>query len=323
MDTTGETKAAIFPGVGPVPAETVMRLWNVLSQRDDRQKFWASQSGWPRDAMGKVFLARAVQRMGAFMYGEAWTGYEPAVDLYLSPLPVESWLARPADRSQVQKLLGLGNPTNRYVPRDHVSQPDWLRGRALVDETLDLLRPARARLRAVKERLIEAMLSGSLRYCLRIDEQGDFTEALPERFWNTEKTDPRFYFCRLNRAEPISIAVAGGGYRHIFVWQEDLDALVAKPPSEPEAPARGKGGPRTRQQVAAESLCAKWLVEEYMKPSPDRATHPRAALRELAFKHESFGKDLSGSNAFNRAWAEAAGSGPFSVWREGGDTRAN
>ena len=77
-------------------------------------------------------------------------------------------------------------------------------------------------------RLREAMQEGEVRFNVRIDATGEYSEPLPGKWWNTEKWPARFYNCRLNTREPITNAVNGSGFDWIFVDGADLKALLTK-----------------------------------------------------------------------------------------------
>jgi hypothetical protein len=42
------------------------------------QDFWGDKKGWPRDTDEHVFLGRAIEKIGAAIFGDKWTGSEPS-----------------------------------------------------------------------------------------------------------------------------------------------------------------------------------------------------------------------------------------------------
>lgn len=133
-----------------------------------------------------------------------------------------------------------------------------------------------------------------------------------------------FYF---SDETPDQVAADLTPNRHINPMYRDLridrDAFLALYPAKPSAtPAtvKGKGGPRTPEELKAEKDCADWLVTNYMSV-PELKPIAKATLRELAFVQPGWGPALRGKNAFERAWAMAVASGPFPLWSEGGDPR--
>jgi len=201
----------LVPGVGlrdasaetPIPAHI-----RSLLRQDERQKFWIGRA-WPEDAYGKVFLARAVERLGEALYPDEWTGFEPGVDTTLAPLPMLS--PKGANWELAQAL-------NAAV--------------SIRNEVLEEIAAPRSRLHGAIFTLREAMKAepgefGAVRYYVLNSTTGDFFQALPHQWWNTtENWRARFYWCQIDLKTPITASVGGKGFQGIFVDGGDLEALI-------------------------------------------------------------------------------------------------
>ncbi|WP_339646099.1 hypothetical protein [uncultured Pelagibacterium sp.] len=212
----------VIPGLGHVEVSRERPLpahLRDLLEADDRQRFWLAPERWPRDVMGMVFLARAVQLLGQTLFPNEWHGFEPSVDLSLAPLPILPELAPASEGRKARKLVD-----RRWV----IDHSLWRQLREKREQTLSSIAGSRKRLVVVRERLIEAFLSGELPYAVRNDNRGDFSDTLPAHWWNTELTDARFYWCRINIRNPISHAVGGDGFQFIYIAQRDLTTLIDK-----------------------------------------------------------------------------------------------
>lgn len=88
--------------------------------------FWVAKDSWPMDPKGYVFLARAVHRIGAAMFGSAWSGNETIVQLGPSDFngttientPVVAALNRlRAVREEIVKQCEAGELIAAYRPK--------------------------------------------------------------------------------------------------------------------------------------------------------------------------------------------------------------
>jgi hypothetical protein len=291
------TVAVSVPGLGVLncsPAEAVML--SELSAADDRQRFWLHQAKWPKDALGMVFLGRALERVGAALFPREWTGNEPAVNASLTALPPVSSMARRHDVDRIRRVFVNGQMVGRAPSVDEEMWQQAVKDRAGV---LAKIAPARARLAAAKGWLVSMLLSGEITYCVRTDETGAFSDFLPP---HTELTEERFYYCRINPGEPITRFLAGTGFRSIFVPESVLDAGIAN-----ARPSKASGNPtindderlqrmdaliasgEAKSMTAAAGVVAKAdpghsesatkrrLIDKFGKARPDkkRTYHPR------------------------------------------------
>jgi hypothetical protein len=65
--------------------------------------FWGQPQTWPRDPLGYVFLARAVDLIGRANFGDAWNGKE-VTTACIPSLPV-LWEASNLDKYRVHQIL--------------------------------------------------------------------------------------------------------------------------------------------------------------------------------------------------------------------------
>lgn len=180
-------KSVLVPGLGrmDLPLDPVTK-WIFQNTKPD--PFWSAAHKWPHDAMGMVFLARAVLRVGEAMFGDQWKGYEPT-----TPDPP------PFGKDAAQRTAAI-----------------------------NLLAPGRIRYEAVKSAIVAGFLAESgLPFVLRNNNTGAFSDPLPQHWWNTELIEPRFARCEINPREPISRAFAGRGFLPIFVPSENLVPFIA------------------------------------------------------------------------------------------------
>jgi hypothetical protein len=219
----------MIPGIGPVTtslAAPLSRTYQQLLKSEPRQVFWLNQSAWPRDVFGRTFLARAVDRVGKAMF-EEWTGFEPSVSTTLAQI------ARGRDRAALEEacsLLDMVIEHGNYGPKlPELSQEQWHLAQYRRGEALDAIAPVRKRLEAVRSRLLEAFLEGSLRASM-LDLRGGPFDAprRPLTDWNVpdRTVQQRFYYCQMNPDLPLQGGFAGEGYKWIFVDADDLDNLV-------------------------------------------------------------------------------------------------
>ena|SRR5215831_7842144 len=63
-------------------------------------EFWAKPHAWPRDPLGYVFLARAVEEVGRALFGEHWTAKEVTTD------PIGPYMIAASPRAGAAGLSG-------------------------------------------------------------------------------------------------------------------------------------------------------------------------------------------------------------------------
>lgn len=273
-DALSESIEVTVPGIGPLvvsPQSPLPPKYRPILPTDARQKFWLARETWPRDAAGKVFLARAVDTVGKAMFDE-WSGWEPTVDLSLRLLPtyklnVPDWEIKAAmdrlppmtedDRRIVEERLSGKGSSEEFSA---LMARRWELAVALRAETINEIQPIRDRMLAVYRWLESAMLEGRLSYYLRFDETGMFSTAMPPHWWNGEHGSARFYMCRMNPLMPITPSVGGNGFRLIFVDEAELQSLVAN--VRPLA---------QKNLISEQKKFERWL-DEHVKASPTKRT---------------------------------------------------
>src|SRR5690606_21918396 len=139
--------------------------------------------------------------LGAALYTEHWTGHEPGADTALGPLPtfyqaakweVRAALAAVPLAARFSAELERGAVT--FWSRDDVDRRDWDRAVAIRNAALADLTEPRDRWREAQFRLREALKEGDVRFYVLNAATGDYSEALPNKWWNTtENWLARFY----------------------------------------------------------------------------------------------------------------------------------
>ncbi|MEX2431486.1 MAG: hypothetical protein WD645_06150 [Dehalococcoidia bacterium] len=253
-----------IPGLGPrgVSAASPVppHLRQLIARMDDRQKFWVNRN-WPEDAYGKVFLGRAVLRVGEAMHPDEWTGHEPGVDTLLRPLPTFSSQAPPWEARQAVEAVPANNKMpkderTRYIPRSTIDHRDWVEAVRIRNLVLAELAGPRERFSAAMFQLREAMKAepgqpNAVKFHVLDAKTGDFSAALPHKWWNTtENWLARFYWCQINLQQPITPAVGGEKFQRVFVDGADLERLIDSLAPVASPPDQKKRGPRPKNDDA-------------------------------------------------------------------------
>lgn len=274
---------------------------------DKSRSFWVLKAGWPDDAYGYVFLGRAVNLVGAYLFADTWTGGEPC-----APARLEFWrefagVALPthtkgrnamsnADKEAAHRLLVRHRPEFNRNPIIHYghfgpiipdfSREEWLAAVELAKEENKTRDEARHRRGAAFSFLKEAMRDGELAFALLPTRGGKFFENCDKTWWNTNNVFRRFYMCQMNPDDPFGIGVAGDKYMHIFVRGNQLQALL-----QPQANSGSQSPPVMRPaseetyQMAV-NLLSSWLGSAARKTRDEFALHcaqygiPSSSARE-------------------------------------------
>jgi hypothetical protein len=140
------------------------------------------------------------------MFGPAWTGQEPSVELppqRLGPLKAK-----------------FANDTLR-------AQAEAAKERARQKYEADL--PLYDRAKKVQVTIAARAAAGEIRTKLRPTAGGQLTD-IPAHHWNTEKLTPRFAWCQMSMAQPFSDGMGGQGYGHIYVDRASLERFLGSQP---------------------------------------------------------------------------------------------
>ncbi len=301
---TPEDLIWLVPGLGP----TAVNDHNHLALEylrslplNGRQHFWSGpiEPGrfWPRDAFGKVFLARALHTVGAALHS-TWTGYEPSAPDGVCRLHQSSYLHDREDALAAVDALEAWRPGEPYLTVSAVfdrsiDHESWLRAIELRNQVCDLIEEAKLRWFSACSRLAEAMRDDEIQYFLRHDDTGDFSPPLQAKWWNTEGEEwaARFTFCLMSEVVPISKNPTPSNGKRLFVDAEGLRELVAS--LKPE-PFQKRGNKKIDDSLAvAEMLgllesgkaASAWEAARLAAPNAKGAGTPGSRQRRI---HEAF-----------------------------------
>ena len=325
MVATALKREVYVPGLGQIAVSVLQPLppqYGLLMRQDVRQQFWIGRN-WPEDAFGRVFLARAVIRLGEAMFPDEWTGHEPGVNTSLRPLPAFSWEAHHFDARAAVDAVPVAEraPLSKTAgfPKNTINERDYGKGRDLWNLAVAELAAPRARWEAVQRKLRDAMMldpgqPGAVKYCVLDAPSGDYSVPLPNKWWNTTTWPVRFALCQINLSEPVTTSMGGRLFRHIFVDGADLAALI-----DSLAPIKLAPSFTPVQKRRAERECAQWLVATYISQSPDKATMTKAEALAVVRrdKADRWPVALISDRAFRNDVFPMATKG-FPMWRAGG-----
>jgi hypothetical protein len=212
-------------------------------------RFWHKPESWPADPSGYVFLARAVQQIGAAMHGEDWTGQE-VVTVLIDPLPARDQ-AGTRDEVRAFDLLRRHNADflarheqtriawetrenksgDDRLPDTRMTNEDWNAARAAARSENDARRHAMTRLDAVQREIVKRCEAKQLEVAVR-SIIGGAMKPLSSALWNTESWHPRFQCCQINVESPFAPQPFGGDYSWIFVTAASLEQVLLTQPFE-------------------------------------------------------------------------------------------
>jgi hypothetical protein len=188
---------------------------------------------WPRDPHGHVFLARAVERIGAARHND-WTGTETSIE-EIEPLPALLADANLTDKWRADILLGrhrtdLGRPNipiGAGVPQ--FTEEHWRVAHELAQHFYLEAAPALQRLRAVQTEIMNGCEAGELVLRTRPVAGGPWQDFKPE-WWNWENWRLRFDRCKIDPEYPFGERPSWReeGDHWIFVTQASLDGSLMK-----------------------------------------------------------------------------------------------
>jgi hypothetical protein len=242
-------------------------------------EFWARPDVWPRDPLGYIFLARAIEEIGRAMFGEDWTGKEVTTD-FVRSLP-DYFKASIFDASYARDILmKLPEYATQFPPLPEWGDPpsyftfkEWLAAQAAVRRQQEEQAPTFKRLSAVKLEIVARCESGELISAIR-PVVGGAMRIAARVWWNTERWHSRFTMCQLNPDDPFGGGFAGDNFYWIFLTRESLDAYLQKKAAgaRPRATARAEtaaiselaamlqGNENMRREEAAKHCVAKFGV---------------------------------------------------------------
>jgi hypothetical protein len=245
-----------------------------------RLEFWKNSTGWPRDPISYVFLARAVHTIGKSMFGLEWTGDEPCLDLMqvLPTFPIRSggsaYFAHellikhyPEFNRQPLKWPPVGSSFGLLPPSVDFTLEEWDAARAIVAKDHEQKMPGLRRFSQVQDRIVQLAEAELLITAVREKAGGDPT-PIPRSWWNSERISNRFDFCQMNPEDRFGIGSAGDRYQWIFVTRESLISCSgdtstshydeqrpgAVATTSPAAPLRSEDQAKPRRRVAGAKI---------------------------------------------------------------------
>jgi hypothetical protein len=186
---------------------------------------------WPRDPHGYVFLARALEKIGAAM-DDQWTGTEATTD-YVQPLPADR--ASLWDRQRADILL--------HKHRPDLGRPDFVMGNSLHEFTDEHWRIARElaqrlhteglprfeRLQAAQAEIVRRSTTNELILRIRPISGGPWKD-FEKDWWNMDKPEERFSRCSIDPNYPFSDRPSWkkDNDHWIFAAQDSLDQMLKR-----------------------------------------------------------------------------------------------
>lgn len=228
-----------------------------MSGADRRVAFWTQKADWPDAPHGYVFLGDVVGMVGQAVFGEQWTGLEPATEL-TTPLPEELLASVPtAELQRGCRLLYEYDEAYRSRCPAYAQfldawpmpiQDDWVRAAILANQLAEQRRMEFGRFIEVATRLQQAFRSALIHTATRKVAGGEMCPQ-SQWFWNTESFWGRFQMCRVHLSDPFNAAAAIEGDSYIFVDRRTLTVAMHAP-----------------EEAATASSALETAQQEYLSP---------------------------------------------------------
>jgi hypothetical protein len=185
---------------------------------------------WPRDPHGFVFLARALEKIGAARI-DGWDGTETTTD-YVSPLPTDRssyWDRQRADILLSEHRPDLGRPAIVIGAGLHeLTDEHWLIARELAQRLHDEGLPRLKRLQAAQDEVVKQSTTDQLILRIRLISGGPWSDFQKE-WWNMHRPEERFRRCRIDPDAPFSDRLSENDH-WIFATQDSLDEMLKREP---------------------------------------------------------------------------------------------
>lgn len=199
------------------------------------ENLWVNQARWPIDFTDKVFLFRAINRVGAKLYPVDWVGNEHSVRL-VRQLPFSRASVAPGDAFSAYLFLKAKKPDlfkNDLRTRPGYTGPPWHHWtsdlwRAAVtahNEENDKRTPATLRFSTACIHVLQTLMDGRLQTFTRPKMGGSFIGPFGIDTWNTERWPIRFISGQMDPNDRFSNASESKGSHYIFVDRHGLDIL--------------------------------------------------------------------------------------------------
>jgi hypothetical protein len=238
---------------------------------------------WPRDPHGYVFLARALEKIGAAM-DDKWTGTEATAD-YVQPLPADRtslWDRQRADMLLHKHRPDLGRPDFVIGAAAHeFTDEHWRIARELAQRLHTEGLPRFERLQAAQAEINRQSTTNQLVLRIRPISGGPWKEFQKD-WWNMDKPEQRFRQCRIDPDYPFSDRPSWreNNDHWIFATQDSLDRILA---------ALGSAGPHnsgSRPRPIEPGILA--AIDELWPngvPSAIRATDRDTQIKQYLLDH--------------------------------------
>jgi hypothetical protein len=195
-------------------------------QIEPRIQFWSRRYFWPDDGPGQIFLARAVEKLGAVIHGGDWPLASPLTQL-IWELPESLSLHTPIDEIwRAVPILREKCPTYRnragatlltgFMPPDFPTRDEWAIAVAEMKMRSDQALSEYWPFIQISRQLAQACKAQEITSLTRPSVGGEFIEQ-PWWFWNTERAYVRCETCRVDPAAPFSTQAFAGSGDWIFL----------------------------------------------------------------------------------------------------------
>jgi hypothetical protein len=200
---------------------------------NDRLQFWSENQSWPRDPVGYIYLARAVNQIGKATFGNEWSGADPGTKLpQLLPSKGSATVWEKIRAHDLIESQFPNRPTRKMTgPLWARSAPDfsddeWTAAQAIVADLQCKAIPSCRRFSKVRETIIRECEAGQLTAAYRAHD-GSMQEV-PRQHWNGNNLENRFVICLYNPGDPFSIGFSGDRFLEIFVTSNSLKTILQR-----------------------------------------------------------------------------------------------
>ncbi|TPN58642.1 hypothetical protein FJ976_01660 [Mesorhizobium sp. B1-1-9] len=259
-------------------------------------EMWGNPSSWPIETDDHLFLARAVNLLGAAMFKEHWSGSEPVEASF--PVVDGSFVSNGFEGVYALSLLWRFRPDLGLIPKQHrnlithpLSQMEWDSAAAVYREhEADRLSASRGRYQAVVSALMSGAAAGRIRTYRRAVERAEKYIEIPQSNWLSEDASPRFNLCLYSPFDPYFGAVvpmdtwkslpanvfsqaelSRAWPEYIFTARADIQAMVGDGVNDSPSPVAGLPFHRpnlTPTQKAIDAAIKQLFPQGHLPPRP-------------------------------------------------------
>jgi hypothetical protein len=263
--------------------------------------FWQDQTAWPRDTQERVFLGRAVNRLGRALFGEEWTGEEPIAETFFylriatDQRATNNFIARHLPQFGRKEYRGsMAPPPTGYdghSPKFKFSEGELQEMELFIERHNETVPPAKERFKKVQNAIADYAVGRNLETSFRPFAGGDFS-PIPASWWNTERLAQRFAFCSLDPDKPFK----EGGTAWIFVARDDFEEILLRDastggitesdhvPSTNAQPGKASRPGRKKGQGSLDNMDSPFIEEMRRLLQAGKAPSPEAAAKLVAHR---------------------------------------